>query len=94
MKDSQIIEKSKYVMQTANEKWDSMEPIARTLILCLGILVFLIKIPVLVGLVVVCGLQRIFYHLKYYKDKDDDLNPVSDEPVESHGVKTSIKEDL
>ena len=94
MKDSQIMEKGKYVMLTANEKWDSMDPIGRTLILCLGILVFLIKIPVLVGLVVVFGVQRIFYHLKYYKDKGNDLNLVSDEPVESHGVKTSIKEDL
>jgi len=88
MKDSQIVEKAKYVMQTVNEKWDGMDPIGRTLILCLGILVFLIKIPVLVVFVVVCGFQRIMYHLKYYEDKDT----IVGEPIKSHDVKTSIKE--
>jgi hypothetical protein len=92
MKDYQIIEKGKYVMQTANEKWDTMDPIWRTLILCLGILLFLItKKLVLVGLVVILGFQRILYHIKCFKDKDDDPKIIPGE-AESHCVKSTIKE--
>ena len=90
MSDSQIIEKGKYIMQTINEKWDSMDPIGKTLILCLGILVFLIKIPVLVTFVIVCGFQRILYHIGYFKERY--FKEIYSEKDDSHGVKSSIKE--